>query len=105
MPDGFVDGDRAAAILGVARQTLRAYLSQGKISIEHRSMPGASNNGRRMLYAIGDVERVRDGGAPVGRAPLAGQPGSAPSASRIGVYCSAGSRNSRTWVRSSSLFS
>ena len=60
VPDGFVDGDRAAAMLGVARQTWRAYLSQGKISIEHRSMPGASNNGRRMLYAIGDVERVRD---------------------------------------------
>jgi hypothetical protein len=60
VPDGFVDGDQAAKMLGVARQTWRAYLSQGKFSIEHRLMPGASNNGRRMLYAIGDVERVRE---------------------------------------------
>lgn len=60
VPEGYVDGDGAAAVLGIARQTWNGWLSRGTVRIEHCSMPGASNNGRRKLYAIADVERVRD---------------------------------------------
>jgi hypothetical protein len=59
VPDGFVDGDQAAKMLGVARGTWNGWLSDGTIQIESASMPGASNNGRRKVYAVGDVERLR----------------------------------------------
>ena len=59
VPDGFADGDGAAAILGVARQTWNGWLSDGTVQIESTSMPGASNNGRRKVYAVGEVERLR----------------------------------------------
>jgi predicted site-specific integrase-resolvase len=60
VPDGFVDGDRAAKMLGVARATWNGWLSNGTIEIESTSMPGTSNNGRRKLYTVGDVERLRE---------------------------------------------
>ena len=60
VPDGFVDGDAAAAILGVARPTWNTWLSDGTIQIESTAMPGAGGLSRRKLYAVGDVERLRD---------------------------------------------
>lgn len=60
VPDGFVDGDRAAAILGVARSTWSTWLSGGTIRIETTLMPGARSMSRRKLFAVGDVERLRD---------------------------------------------
>jgi hypothetical protein len=60
VPDGFVDGDQAAKLLGVARQTWNAWLSNGTIQIESTLMPGAGGISRRKVYAVGDVERVRD---------------------------------------------
>ncbi len=60
VPDGFVDGDRAAKVLGVARPTWNTWLSDGTIQIESTSMPGAAGLSRRKLYAVGDVERLRD---------------------------------------------
>lgn len=60
VPDGFVDGDQAAKMLGVARQTLRAWLSNGTIEMKSTATPGAGSLGRRKLYAVGDVERVRE---------------------------------------------
>src|SRR3982751_5893711 len=60
VPDGFVDGDRAAAILGVARGTWNTWLSNGTILIESASMPGAGGLSRRKVYAVGDVERLRE---------------------------------------------
>ncbi|CAA9397734.1 MAG: hypothetical protein AVDCRST_MAG64-1617 [uncultured Phycisphaerae bacterium] len=60
VPDGFVDGDRAAKKLGVARPTWNAWLSDGTIQIESTTMPGTGSLGRRKLYAVGDVERVRE---------------------------------------------
>src|SRR3954447_17404906 len=60
VPDGFVDGDRAAKMLGVARATWNGWLSDGTIEIESTPMPGAGSLGRRKLYAVGDVERVRE---------------------------------------------
>lgn len=60
VPDGFVDGDRAAKILGVARATWNGWLSDGTIQIKSTSMPGAGSLGRRKLYATGDVERMRE---------------------------------------------
>jgi len=59
VPDGFVDGDQAAKMLGVARGTWNGWLSDGTIQIESASMPGASNSGRRKVYEVGDVERLR----------------------------------------------
>ena len=60
VPDGFVDGDQAAKLLGVARQTWNAWLSNGTIRIDSASMPGAGGKSRRKVYAVGDVGRVRD---------------------------------------------
>src|SRR5688572_12854663 len=60
VPEGFVDGDGAAAILGVARQTWNAWLSDGTVEIGSASMPGAGGMSRRKLYATADVERVRE---------------------------------------------
>src|SRR3954447_26340598 len=45
VPDGFVDGDAAAAILGVARPTWNGWLSDGTIQIESTSAPGAGSLG------------------------------------------------------------
>jgi hypothetical protein len=60
VPDGFIDGDGAAKLLGVARGTWNVWTTDGTIEIAHTTMPGASNNGRRKVYAVGDVERLRD---------------------------------------------
>ena len=67
VPDGFVDGDRAAEMLGVARQTWNGWLSNGTIQIESPQCRARSNNGRRKLYAVGDVERLRRGTAGGGQ--------------------------------------
>lgn len=60
VPDGFVDGDGAAAILGIARGTWNIWVTDGTVQIAHTTMSGLTNHGRRKLYAIADVHRVRD---------------------------------------------
>ncbi|HYE19058.1 MAG TPA: AP2 domain-containing protein, partial [Tepidisphaeraceae bacterium] len=60
VPDGFVDGDQAARMLGVAPGTWRGWRSGGTIEIESIAMAGPGSLGRRKLYAVGDVERVRE---------------------------------------------
>ncbi len=59
VPAGFVDGDQAAEMLGLTRPHWNAWRSKGIIRIEHASMPGVNGLGRRKLYALADVERVR----------------------------------------------
>src|SRR5207248_1067293 len=51
VPDGFVDGDKAAEMLGIARGTWNTWLSDGTIEIESTSMSGAGGLSRRKLYA------------------------------------------------------
>jgi predicted site-specific integrase-resolvase len=58
VPDGFVDGDRAAEMLGIKRQSWNAWLSKGIVRLEHITMAGAGGVSRRKLYAVADVERV-----------------------------------------------
>ncbi|HSI34957.1 MAG TPA: hypothetical protein VK986_15315, partial [Tepidisphaeraceae bacterium] len=60
VPVGFVDGDRAARMLGVAPGTWRGWRSDGTIEIESIAMAGPGSLGRRKLYAVGDVKRVRE---------------------------------------------
>jgi predicted site-specific integrase-resolvase len=60
VPDGFVDGDAAAAILGVPRGTWNMWLSNGTIEIKSTAMPGVRSLGLRKLYAVGDVDCVAE---------------------------------------------
>ncbi|MEZ4301544.1 MAG: citrate synthase family protein [Polyangiaceae bacterium] len=70
VPDGYVTGDEAAAILEVKRQTLYAYASRGLL----RSVP--SGEGRAHLYARADLLRLkarhdaRSGHGPVAASAL-----------------------------------
>lgn len=64
--DGFVNGDEAAALLGVKRQTLYAYASRGLL----RSVP--SGEGRMRWYARSDLLRLKArSDARAGHGPVA----------------------------------
>jgi citrate synthase len=68
--DAFLTVDQAAALLGVKRQTLYAYVSRGLLH------PAPSNGGRASLYARADLLRLkarsdaRSGHGPVAAAAL-----------------------------------
>lgn len=58
IPEGFVDKDGACAFFGVSRFVWKTWIRQGKVACGQRI--AASVGGRRTLYALKDLERMRD---------------------------------------------
>lgn len=58
IPEGFVDKDGACRMFGVSRFVWRTWIRQGKVRIGQ--IIASPNGGRRKLYAIQDLERLKE---------------------------------------------
>jgi hypothetical protein len=58
IPDGFVDKDGACAFFGVTRFVWKTWVQQGKVRCGRTI--AASTGARRTIYAIADLERMRE---------------------------------------------
>ena len=92
-PAGFVDRLGAAAVLGVSTHTLKLLVHEGKLP---PARPCVRPNGvRGVLYAVADLQRLRDERAAAAGALPAGHVGPAEAAAMLGV----GLPGFTNWIR------